>query len=936
MSRMNSIFFVAANVETSLDLEKAGLDALADAADSLDFAPALVVSQKLKRKATPGGIPVWGILDNSAAAVKFGSLINARLLGMHRFDALADRLAYLADARGATPDSTICILDAAIPELESVWQFMLTVAPEKLPHIHVHLTRFLDPSLVLEAEHLSDLDDRIRLLRSRFDARGVLQSGRLTLSAEHPALAERFSGLGLETQVAQFSPAPRQTTTNPALLVKSLDQSVLVERDLKHAKVFVTDALVETTRNALADSGADIERLISVTRLSEAAGQLRRYRNILTEPDLLDLVVSCGWPAGCDRLELLGQTQEPRRNGQAVAKDAAGFVKMVHDLAGKAGTPKPKPVVLHIANNWWGQGSSHVFEAQLRYLSERGYAVHAVHFDIDAAGFSKTPEELAAYLAKLPQDGAIHRWYLGREPQISRKEHELGLYPPYTVDMLSVEGESRVSRNVAVPPHLRQALDALQPSWVLCNYSQNHPLLSALGLQSVPSIAETHDLRVYQHAVYGRAETVDSFDYEIELDNAGRFDGVVFINRHEEQVTRERFPDLKSVTAFPFMMGNASIEPKALHESAATGMLRALGRSRRACLPLLSQLLGHHETGDTGRKLALFVGSSHKANVVSLNWYLANVHLPFRLFEHVEVIVAGNIADEFANTDIPGVTFLGRVDDLLELYDIADIVLLPIRVGTGLPIKVIDTMLAGKPFVCTSKAISAIGEMEGAWPVFDDPAGYAEEVRRLTCDAEYLAAATRKLAKLCDPEESWVNYTRQWDSLVEQVTGTSPPPAGPPLAVAKEPRRMPLPRQILLPGQSEQMLPDGLLWQLEGLNFDQETGVFHFTQPYARMALAFAVADNKPGRIEISGMLNSDQRPDTLVHFYVNGTPVGSLSTNATYQQPFHLVADYNLIDGSAMAIVEILISNQAGIPIFASDGRWVAIDNPRVSLWGG
>ena len=107
--------------------------------------------------------------------------------------------------------------------------------------VHVHLSRVYDPDLVLEAAGLNDLADRIALLRARFEARGLLQAGRLTLSAGHPALARRLSDLGLETANAPLQGSGRPGGSSTALLVKSFDPELAETQRIVSERVTMGD-----------------------------------------------------------------------------------------------------------------------------------------------------------------------------------------------------------------------------------------------------------------------------------------------------------------------------------------------------------------------------------------------------------------------------------------------------------------------------------------------------------------------------------------------------------------------------------------------------------------------------------------------------------------------------------------------------------------------
>jgi glycosyltransferase involved in cell wall biosynthesis len=949
---MARIFFIAPTADSDLSARTLGLEALDTAAQAQGLTPVLVVNASLKRHEITPGRPVWGVLDRSPQSDRARTLIPARQLSQHRYDVLADRLGFICQSQDIGPGDTLCLLDAALPDLEALWQFVMTRDPARLPHLHVHLSRLYAPDLAQEAQDLCRLEDRITLLRTRFDALGLLASGTLSLSAGHPALAQRLEAAGLPVTSAPINPGfddtPPPQSTSPALLLKTLESALLAQlsgegadqdllaglQDLQQgnalmgATLFVGDPQAEEARIDLQRSGLDDMLALRVMPLSQAPAQLGRFASILHDPDLHDLTLSAGWPAGRARLGGDG-------NVAVTTLSAEAFVAMVQDLAQAAQVPQPKPVVLHVANAWGGQGSSHVFEAQLRYLAQRGYAVFAVHFDIDDSGFfsGEGPEAMQNTLSQLPQDGALHRWRLGRDQSVSAQEKALGLRPPYQADLLSVEGESRIARSLAVPPHLSQTLLAHEPAWALINYSQNHPLIAALGLENVPTISETHDLRTIQHAIYGNT-TVDPVDYQLELENARHFDGLVFINAHEEQLAQSRFPDMKSISAFPFMLGNAATEPRPLHESIATPALRSVARSPRPGLDLVERLSGRADGASSPRKLVLFVGSRHKANVTSLDWYFANVHLPYQMADHIDLIVAGNIIDDYPETDLPGVTFLGRVDDLRALYEQVDIVLLPIREGTGLPIKVIDTLVAGKPFVCTSNAIRAISELSRAWPSQDSPADFARELRALATDPDYLAQTTARLRELCDPDDSWRDYAARWDGLVEAVTGTAPPATDPEdwhkVLVPTLPRRLPVPHARLRPGKTMTVQGSGLVWQYENLNEDQESDRFHFGAAHGRLALHFAAP---PGAVQLQGILNSDQMPDTLVQFYVNGRPAGRLTTDRQYQKPFVLDAQPLHRDGSALLVIDMLLIDSTGAALEVRDKRWVALEHLTLTL---
>jgi len=114
----------------------------------------------------------------------------------------------------------------------------------------------------------------------------------------------------------------------------------------------------------------------------------------------------------------------------------------------------------------------------------------------------------------------------------------------------------------------------------------------------------------------------------------------------------------------------------------------------------------------TVRKL-LFVGSRQSLNLEGLNWFLEEVW-PAVALRHPSMVleVAGSICERIEPaTD--GVRLLGVVPDLLETYTGADVVISPVRLGTGLKIKTIEALGYGKPVIAMPAAVEGLESGDG-------------------------------------------------------------------------------------------------------------------------------------------------------------------------------------------------------------------------------
>ena len=436
--------------------------------------------------------------------------------------------------------------------------------------------------------------------------------------------------------------------------------------------------------------------------------------------------------------------------------------------------PVERPFVVHVAPAWAGQGASQVFESQLRYVDLRGFGSLVLHVSPTDLGPADSIEHRALLAAGLPAFHATHRWLLVREDP---EERAKGLLQPYELPYLSFEGESRAARSISIPRDLQAALKHRTVEWVLVNYAQLVPLVPALGLDDVPLITETIDIRPVQHALNNGGD-VQELDLEFERRQWSRSDGVVFINENERQSFLEHDDHPATVTAFPF----ADIEDRTATPDPFVTRASSLLQSGCAlshpdlALRLVDELaLGR----DDGEIRTLYVASNHRANVDSLNWYLEHVHLAHFADKPVRLLVAGSIGSAFAGNPVPGVDFLGRVEDLGQLYDLVDVVVLPIVEGTGLPTKMIDAMNRDALFVAVSGALDPVPELAAAIDAYDDPSDFAARVLQLANDQDAAADFRTKLAQVRQKVGSWRRYVETWDEVTKGAGIDSPQNAMP-------------------------------------------------------------------------------------------------------------------------------------------------------------
>jgi succinoglycan biosynthesis protein ExoO len=79
------------------------------------------------------------------------------------------------------------------------------------------------------------------------------------------------------------------------------------------------------------------------------------------------------------------------------------------------------------------------------------------------------------------------------------------------------------------------------------------------------------------------------------------------------------------------------------------------------------------------------------------------------IYPDLRLSIAGQVGTALAaQGHWPGVALLGRVADLAPLYTRADIVISPLRAGSGLKIKLVEAMAAGKAIIASPATLQGL------------------------------------------------------------------------------------------------------------------------------------------------------------------------------------------------------------------------------------
>ena len=160
---------------------------------------------------------------------------------------------------------------------------------------------------------------------------------------------------------------------------------------------------------------------------------------------------------------------------------------------------------------------------------------------------------------------------------------------------------------------------------------------------------------------------------------------------------------------------------------------------------------------------AVFLGSANSINIDAASYFVREVLPRVRARRPgFALVLAGDVCDAVPNT--VGVVKLGRVADVKDAFALGALAVNPVRVGTGINIKLLESLAAGLPNVCTLSGARGLERHHGRAMLVvpdNDPAAMARAIESVLSDprtAAALASAARQLA--VDWNEEQTGYLR--------------------------------------------------------------------------------------------------------------------------------------------------------------------------------
>ncbi|MBY0276528.1 glycosyltransferase [Candidatus Binatia bacterium] len=180
----------------------------------------------------------------------------------------------------------------------------------------------------------------------------------------------------------------------------------------------------------------------------------------------------------------------------------------------------------------------------------------------------------------------------------------------------------------------------------------------------------------------------------------------------------------------------------AIHDGDAAALARLVTREKIVVVPHGRSLVAPPPAPCSDLRLVA-IASRNDLNVAGLRWFFNEVWPRIlRVVPAAELVVCGTACAKL--TAPAGVVLRGYVADLASELRRARATICPLGGGTGLKIKIVDSLAHGVPVVTTLAGATgfATGEQHGI-VVASNAGEFAAAAVRLLCDADALAAATR-------------------------------------------------------------------------------------------------------------------------------------------------------------------------------------------------
>jgi glycosyltransferase involved in cell wall biosynthesis len=122
--------------------------------------------------------------------------------------------------------------------------------------------------------------------------------------------------------------------------------------------------------------------------------------------------------------------------------------------------------------------------------------------------------------------------------------------------------------------------------------------------------------------------------------------------------------------------------------------------------------------------------------------------------------------------EVPGIHITGTVDDVRPYVESASVYVVPLRIGGGSRLKILEALAMGRPVVSTPIGAEGLDVVHDRHLVLaDDPRSFAQSVLRLLNDSERCRELAAEGRRLVEQHYGWDALAERFGCFIREVAG---------------------------------------------------------------------------------------------------------------------------------------------------------------------
>ena len=311
--------------------------------------------------------------------------------------------------------------------------------------------------------------------------------------------------------------------------------------------------------------------------------------------------------------------------------------------------------------------------------------------------------------------------------------------------------------NAALRSNLRRLGRRFRPDLTILESWETHPLRRSIRTGRVVLLAHDAAFRILERAVEAAGDPAERARREAKLRRLkrqeigawGKFDAILTLTEDDRdtilrELTRAQAEAVGGGTGTARMPGGGS---------RAAARVRRLPLVRHLPVPVPEEFFEFARPATPGKRLAFLGTFRADFNRDALTFLLREIWPAVRArVPGAELVIAGNgyrgpLVEE---ARVAGARWLGFVDDLGAFFAGIDLLLVPLRFGGGVRIRILEALAAAAPVLATPIAAAGLGVEDGTHlAIAESREAIAARVERLLAHPEEAAALGRRGREWC-------------------------------------------------------------------------------------------------------------------------------------------------------------------------------------------